>query len=138
MIIMIYACNSCYYLFASEDVPEQCRDCGKDTVRPASPEEVQEFMSNRHTELQCYASYRSGHDAAPVPRTRISVTGNGIELVGETGLDGVLKFTENLVPGSYSAEILEVPVGFVYEGERTSFNVQEGEVTVLDFFLAEK
>lgn len=135
---MIYACDSCYYLFASEDVPERCKDCGKDTIRPATPEEVREFMSNRHTELQCYASYRNGRDAAPVPRTRISVTGNGVELVGDTGLDGVLKFTKDLAPGSYSAEIIEVPVGFVYEGERTSFKVQEGEVTVLNFFLEEK
>lgn len=40
---MIYACDSCGSLFSASSEPEQCPDCGKDTVRPASDVEQEEF-----------------------------------------------------------------------------------------------
>jgi len=135
---LIYACDSCHYLFASEDIPDRCKDCGKTTVRTALEEEIQEFLANRHTELWCDAAYLSGRDAVPLPRTRISITGEGVSLVGETDFSGTIKFTKDLAPGVYSAEIIEVPVGFIYGGEKAHFNVLEGETTFVHFLLTEK
>ena len=44
---MICACThrNCYFIFAAagRNVPERCPDCGKPTVRPASPEETAWF-----------------------------------------------------------------------------------------------
>lgn len=40
---MIYACDSCGSLFSQSSEPKQCPDCGKDTVRPASEVEQEEF-----------------------------------------------------------------------------------------------
>ena len=45
---MICACThrNCYFIFAAagRNVPERCPDCGKPTVRPASPEETAWFF----------------------------------------------------------------------------------------------
>ena len=46
---MIFACDSCHFLFSGDARPEQCPDCGKYTVRPASEAERQEY-SERLTE----------------------------------------------------------------------------------------
>lgn len=40
---MIYACDNCGFLFSRSSEPEQCPDCGKDTVRPANEVEQEEF-----------------------------------------------------------------------------------------------
>lgn len=40
---MIFACDTCHYLFSQTARPKQCPDCGKYTVRPASEAEKQEF-----------------------------------------------------------------------------------------------
>ena len=45
----LYACDTCHYLFLSEQSATQCPDCGKYTVRCADCEEIKEFDS-RHYE----------------------------------------------------------------------------------------
>ncbi len=44
---MLCACchRECYYIFIAEgkQVPDRCPDCGKRTVRPATPEEAAWF-----------------------------------------------------------------------------------------------
>ena len=42
---MLYACDSCRYLFESEKEIEQCPDCGKFAVRPAVQTEIEEYES---------------------------------------------------------------------------------------------
>lgn len=45
VIKMIYACDNCGFLFSRSSEPEQCPDCGKDTVRPANEVEQEEFTA---------------------------------------------------------------------------------------------
>lgn len=42
--MMIYACDLCHFLFERRSEPEQCPDCGKYAVRPATEEERQEYL----------------------------------------------------------------------------------------------
>ena len=42
---MLYACNHCKYLFESIDEVDQCPDCGKYAVRPATQTEIEEYES---------------------------------------------------------------------------------------------
>ena len=42
---MLYACNHCKYLFESNDGVDQCPDCGKYAVRPATQTEFEEYES---------------------------------------------------------------------------------------------
>lgn len=41
---MVFACDTCYFLFSRTVEPEQCPECGKYTVRPATEEEQEEFQ----------------------------------------------------------------------------------------------
>lgn len=41
---MIYACDLCHFLFERKAEPEQCPDCGKYAIRPATEEERREFL----------------------------------------------------------------------------------------------
>ena len=41
--MMIYACDNCHFLFIRYSETEQCPDCGKFAVRPATEEEQTEF-----------------------------------------------------------------------------------------------
>ena len=43
--MMLYACNHCKYLFESNDEVNQCPDCGKYAVRPATKTEIEEYES---------------------------------------------------------------------------------------------
>ena len=47
---MIYACDSCHFLFDLIDEPEQCPDCGKYNIRTANKEEISEFLNRRPEE----------------------------------------------------------------------------------------
>ena len=40
---MIFCCDHCLFLFSRTVQPEQCPDCGKYRVRPATEEEEEEF-----------------------------------------------------------------------------------------------
>lgn len=40
---MVYICEKCKYLFYRSNEQEQCPDCGKFAVRPATEEETREF-----------------------------------------------------------------------------------------------
>lgn len=42
---MVYACDTCHFLFSRVAETEQCPDCGKYTVRPAYEAEQEEFLS---------------------------------------------------------------------------------------------
>jgi len=44
---VIYACDSCRFLFKRVGEVEQCPDCGKYNVRAANEEEIAEFLSRR-------------------------------------------------------------------------------------------
>lgn len=44
VITMIYICDSCRFLFSRAAEPEQCPDCGKYTVRRATPLEQREYQ----------------------------------------------------------------------------------------------
>ena len=41
---VVYACDLCHFLFERLGEPEQCPDCGKYAIRPATEEERQEFL----------------------------------------------------------------------------------------------
>ena len=41
---VIYACDLCHFLFERKTEPEQCPDCGKYAIRPATEKERQEFL----------------------------------------------------------------------------------------------
>lgn len=41
---MVYACDLCHFLFERKSEPEQCPDCGKYAIRPATEEERREFL----------------------------------------------------------------------------------------------
>lgn len=45
---MVFACDHCHYLFSLEKEPEQCPDCGKYRVRPATEEEQRENEINKN------------------------------------------------------------------------------------------
>lgn len=42
---MLYACKHCNFLFESDVETEQCPDCGKYAVRPATESEIEEYTS---------------------------------------------------------------------------------------------
>lgn len=44
---MIYACDACHFLFKRVGEPEQCPDCGKYSIRPATENEKIEFINRR-------------------------------------------------------------------------------------------
>lgn len=46
----VFVCNHCHYLFSCHDRPEQCPDCGKFTVRPATKAEEQDLIERSETE----------------------------------------------------------------------------------------
>lgn len=48
---MIYACDSCQFLFSRMVPTERCPDCGKENIRPATPEEAQEFEQRKSVNL---------------------------------------------------------------------------------------
>lgn len=48
---MVFTCENCHYLFSRTRQPEQCPDCGKYTVRPATTAEEKEF-ENRLVEIE--------------------------------------------------------------------------------------
>lgn len=48
---MIYACDSCHFLFSRVSPVEQCPDCGKERIREAAQEEIQEFEQRTETNL---------------------------------------------------------------------------------------
>ncbi len=43
----IYICDTCHYLFETDKPIDQCPDCGKHHVRPASEEEQEEYKQLR-------------------------------------------------------------------------------------------
>ena len=47
---MIFTCNNCHFIFDSEPLPEQCPDCGKYTVRPATEEEEKELEERKKSQ----------------------------------------------------------------------------------------
>lgn len=52
---MIYACDACRYLFASdEENVTDCPDCGKHRVRPATQEEMKEYDERRKEAEEWY------------------------------------------------------------------------------------
>ena len=44
---MVYACDSCHFLFYRVSSPQRCPNCGKENLRPASPGEIQQFKQRR-------------------------------------------------------------------------------------------
>lgn len=42
----LYTCMACQYTFESPEKPDQCPDCGKTDVRPATELEQEEYLSN--------------------------------------------------------------------------------------------
>ena len=48
---MIYACDHCHFLFFRTSPVQQCPDCGKENIRPATQEEIQEFEQRITTDL---------------------------------------------------------------------------------------
>lgn len=47
LIGMVYACDACKYLFEAENEVDQCPDCGKHSVRQATPDEIDEYITLR-------------------------------------------------------------------------------------------
>ena len=48
---MVYACDHCHFLFSRVSPVEQCPDCGKESIREATQEEIQEFERRTETNL---------------------------------------------------------------------------------------
>lgn len=47
MIVLICACDHCYYLFEAPELPERCPDCGKRAARPADEQEQEEYLDRQ-------------------------------------------------------------------------------------------
>ena len=41
---MVFVCDYCHFLFSDTVQPEQCPECGKYQIRPASQEEQTDFQ----------------------------------------------------------------------------------------------
>ena len=41
---MVFACDHCHFLFSRTEQQEQCPECGKYQIRPASQEEQADFQ----------------------------------------------------------------------------------------------
>ncbi len=52
---MIYACDACKFLFKRISDPEQCPDCGKYNIRPATEKEAEEFNNRPQNINEIYA-----------------------------------------------------------------------------------
>ena len=48
---MIYACDSCHFLFSRTARAKQCPDCVKESIREATKEEIQEFEQRINANL---------------------------------------------------------------------------------------
>ena len=48
MIVLICACDHCYYLFEAPELPERCPDCGKQAARPANEQEQEEYLGRQN------------------------------------------------------------------------------------------
>ncbi len=48
---MIYVCDHCHFLFSRVSPTDRCQDCGKEGIRPAIPEEIQEFEQRKKIDL---------------------------------------------------------------------------------------
>jgi len=44
---MVYACDNCHFLFSRVSPIDRCPDCGKERIRPATPEETEEFEKRK-------------------------------------------------------------------------------------------
>lgn len=42
-----YTCNKCRYTLCSEEECERCADCGKKDIRPATEEEINQYLKFR-------------------------------------------------------------------------------------------
>ena len=47
VIVLICACDHCYYLFEAPELPERCPDCGKRAARPADEQEQEEYLDRQ-------------------------------------------------------------------------------------------
>ncbi len=48
---MIYACDSCHFLFSIVSSVKQCPDCGKASIRPAALVEIEEFEKRKTSDF---------------------------------------------------------------------------------------
>ena len=48
---MIYACDNCHFLFSQEVPADCCPDCGKENIRQATSDEIQEFEKRKNTDF---------------------------------------------------------------------------------------
>jgi len=48
---MIYMCDSCHFLFSRTSPTDQCPDCGKKRIRPATPKEAKELEERKSMDL---------------------------------------------------------------------------------------
>ena len=48
---MIYACDSCHFLFSRVSPAKQCPDCGKASIRSAALVEIEEFEKRKTSDL---------------------------------------------------------------------------------------
>ena len=56
---MIYACDSCRFIFERIGEIDRCPDCGKKNIREANDEEKQEYSEyqkekNKHFQIHAY------------------------------------------------------------------------------------
>lgn len=60
----LYTCMACQYTFESPQEPDQCPDCGKTEVRPATELEVEEYRANHNRSIEHAAQ---DHDPSQTP-----------------------------------------------------------------------
>ena len=48
---MVYVCDYCHFLFSRIASVDRCPDCGKENIRPATQEEIQEFEQRVEADL---------------------------------------------------------------------------------------
>lgn len=46
-VLMLLNCSSCKFMFEKDKVVAQCPDCGKYSVREASPDEIREYEERK-------------------------------------------------------------------------------------------
>ena len=105
---MIYICDSCRFLFSRAAEPEQCPDCGKYTVRRATPLEQREYQARLQGGLTGPAAKENPYDnpAFFIKYAQMDRSRQGLSAAGEWHV------LEPLLPPFAGQRVLDLGCGY--------------------------
>ena len=108
VITMIYICDSCRFLFSRAAEPEQCPDCGKYTVRRATPLEQREYQARLQGGLTGPAAKENPYDnpAFFIKYAQMDRSRQGLSAAGEWHV------LEPLLPPFAGQRVLDLGCGY--------------------------